>query len=170
MSIITSQVNIKKRYWESPSSQDRYHEPYQWRGCISTKDHAYKNIPIKYKTNSLNPIKPSDEYLSRFSREDGLTYKYYYLCEFNMSDFNLNGKVSTDMGCDETGKHFYIDENILYYYSVTENPLENEENTMYINRMNDGTFHLNTGFELLAELEERGYNGIVWAIVSDECN
>ena len=170
MSIITSQVNIKKRYWESPSVQDRHHEPYEWNGCLSTGSQEYKNISIRFKSDKLSVKKPSDEYLYRFAREDGFSAKYYYLCEFNISDFNLNGKVNTDMGCDETGKHFFIDENIMYYHSVTENPLKNEENTMYINRMDNGTFHLNTGFELLAELEERGYTGTVWAVVADNCN
>lgn len=168
--LITSDVNIKKRYWESPSSQkERYYDPYMWNGCISTEDPEYRTINVRYRAEDMVPSKPSFGYLKRFAKSDGHSAKFYYLCEFQMSDFSLNGKVNIDMACDTTGKHFYIDKSIMYYYSTCKNPLSNEENTMFINRLDDRTLHLNIGFELLAELEERGYSGSVWAVVSDEC-
>jgi hypothetical protein len=169
--LITSDVKIKKRYWEAPSVQEgRFYEPYMWNGCISTEDKYYKSIPVTYRSEDVISSKPSFEYLKISAKEDGYDAKHYYLCEFQMSDFALNGKVNIDMACDETGKHFYIDKSKMWYYSICKNPLSNEENTMFINRFQDGTFHLNTGFELLAELEEREYSGSVWAVVSDECN
>lgn len=176
MSIITSQVNIKKRYWESPSIQERYHEPYKWSGSVSTDDEEYQTLTLGYSyyggdhISAPVAIKPTYDYLCNFAREDGYSSKHYYLCEFQMSDFSFNGKVNIDMGCDETGRHFYVDMNDCKYYSTCENPFEDEANTFYVNRLDDGTFHLNSGYELLMELIERGYNGSVWAIVSDNCD
>jgi hypothetical protein len=172
MSILTSQVEIKRRYWESPASKERLYAPYEWKGCTSTADKAYRDIPVVHTDEeTLVPIKPSQEYLEKFAQDDGYEATHYYLCEFQMSDFALNGKVNIDMGCDETGKHFFIDlQQMFLKYTRIENPLENEQNTFYIDRFQDKTFHLNTSFELLAELEERGYTGPVWAVVADRCD
>lgn len=170
MSIITSDVNIKKRYWESPSHQEkRHYEPYRWNGSVLTSDDEFKEVPIKFSAKFVKPSKPSYEFLCDFANSDGYSAKHYYLCEFQMSDFQLNGKVNIDMGCDETGKHFIIDIEELKRFSDCVNPLSNENDTFFIDRLEDGTLHLNTGFELLAELEERDYKGPVWAIVADNC-
>ena len=170
MSVITSRVNIIKRYWDSPMNDKRRYEPYRWNNAVSTADMEYLELPVMLSETTVVAKKPSEEYLRVFAEQDGNEANYYYMCEFQMSDFSLYGKVSTDLCCDETGRDFYIDIEESKYYSQCENPLEDEEDLMFINRLEDGTFHLNSGFELLSELEERGYNGKVWAFVSDYTN
>jgi hypothetical protein len=173
MSIITSRVQIQKRYWESPLNEERKFGVYKWEGSISTADEEYlTQVPIKFKAEDVESQKPTEESLMTFAAEDGYSATSYYLCEFQMSDFGLHKKVSTDAGCDETGKEYFIDLADAKYYAYCKNPLsliEDEEPAMYIEKLIDGTLHLNCGFELLAELEEREYEGKIWAVVADNC-
>ena len=167
MTIFPNKVNVMKRYWEAPLNLHRRDPPYRWNGAISTADILYLELPVLMTDETVVAHKPSTEYLKSIADRDGREAQYYYVCEFQMSDFDLYGKVSTDMCCNETGKDYYLDLIESKYFSQCENPLEEEEDTMFIQRYEDGTFHLNTGFELLAELQERGYNGKVWAVVAD---
>lgn len=171
MSIITNRVQIQKRCWEAPMNEKRHYPVYKWDTAVSTSDSEYMTqVPIIYNADSVENQKPTEEALMTFAAADRYTANAYYLCKFNMSDFNLHGKVSTDMSCDESGRDYFIDIADAIYYANCENPLylnEDDEPLMYVDRIEDGTFHLNVGFEILAELEERGYQGDVWTVVAD---
>lgn len=171
MSIITSNVEILKRYFSSPLNEERYHPVYRWKTASHTNEQEYMNIPVYwFNADDIDHQigKPSLDYIEEFARGQDYDAKYYYACEFQMSDFSLKGKVSTDMAADEKGDNFFIDLEESEFWARTKNPLEYED-AMYIVRNEDGTMHLNTGFELLSELQERGYNGKLWAIVEDYC-
>jgi hypothetical protein len=172
MSIITSNVEILRRYFSSPLNVQRFHPVYRWNNASYTEDQEYKDIPVYwFDVDDIDHQegKPSLEYIEEFAQIQDYEGKYYYACEFQMSDFSLTGKVSTDMAADEKGDNYFITLENSKFWASCKNPLEYED-AMYIVRNEDGTMHLNTGFEVLAELQERGYNGKIWAIVEDFCN
>ena len=171
MTVITNRVQVQKKYWEAPLNERRHFSVYRWDSAISTADTEYINgVPLKYGSDTVISQKPTEKALVTFATDDGETAASYYLCEFHMSDFGLKKKVSTDLCADETGKDYFIEPSVSQYYANCENPLaleEDQEPLMYIEKLSNGTFHLNVGYELLAELEERGYDGTVWAVVAD---
>lgn len=172
MSLITSSTEIKKRQYEAPVNIERYHDVYRWKTAIATNESEYKNISCFFPkgtqkgTNSLIVTKPSFDFLEQFFYDDGPSGNYYYLACFNMEDFGLLGtKVSTDMCSDQYG-NFFVDKGAALDCALYDNPLERCE-PLFIERVSNGTFHLNDGYALLAELQKRGYDGDVWGVVSD---
>lgn len=166
--VLTNRVQVLQRYHQCESNDVRTHEPYRWNTAVATNEEEYLNCEVFYQNgDEIFSEKPSSEYASNFAAEDGYDANYYYLCEFQMRDFGLREKVSTDFCSDEVG-HFYVELDKAKYWAGIENPLLAEHNEpFFINKESNGTFHLNTGYELLNELRYRGYNGSVWAIVSD---
>jgi hypothetical protein len=110
--------------------------------------------------------KPTNEVLEDWFHADGPSGNKYYLAPFKMADFALTGtKVSTDFCSDPEG-NYYLDPEKVASYALVEDLFEDVE-PLFVERVADGTYHLNDGYALLAELDRRGYTDTVWAVVSD---